>query len=419
VDKREPWLEKEVAAWEAEGIITHYQAQKILSKYGLAEAPEKIKDKSRLITVVSVLGAFLIGVGAILVIASNWERIPDFLKLFLLFGTTFATYFIGWRLKYDTKSRPRVGSALLFLGSLFVGATLFLTAQIFNVNADAHWIVLLWFIAISPLGYAFNQKSILGLNIFTAALWMILYISSMSQFYLSTFETFMLYLLFGISLYGLGQLHTRVKPFAHFRLTYQNFGLFFILLSYFYFSLRTPYERIFVEIGTLYWTIQLLFILFGVTALVSIGYTQLRREEFRTVLHEFYLLLLAFSGWAGLWLLTIFREAVTTTVVYRSHTYTELVPAAATLLFVVFTAILFILSIGSILIGYYKPVTSFVNLGMSFFVLGVLHLYFTTLYRFLPRALAFIIGGFILLGMGWYLEGKRRSLMKDMEALHE
>ncbi|MBU6998059.1 MAG: DUF2157 domain-containing protein [Theionarchaea archaeon] len=116
----------------------HYllPSTKIQSWYDLAEPPEKTGDKSRLITTVSVLGAFLKGVGSVLAVASNWEKIPDFLKLLLLAGTTFATYFIGWRLKYDTRSRPKVGSTLLFLGSLFVDATLFLAPQIFKFEKE-------------------------------------------------------------------------------------------------------------------------------------------------------------------------------------------------------------------------------------------------------------------------------------------
>ncbi|MBN1134231.1 MAG: hypothetical protein JXA38_04845 [Methanosarcinaceae archaeon] len=78
--------------------------------------------------------------------------------------------------------------------------------------------------------------------------------------------------------------------------------------------------------------------------------------------------------------------------------------------------ILFLLSIGSILIGYYKAVVPFVNLGMFFFVVGVLHLYFTMLYEFLPKSLALIIGGLILIGCGLYLEKKRRELILGMEA---
>lgn len=416
------WLKKEVEAWKDQGIIDEYQAQKILSEYGLAETPpepEKVTKEdrsSRLITVVSALGALLVGIGAILFVASNWDKIPYFIKLILLFGTTFATYFAGWRLKFDTKSHPKLGHALLFLASILIGATIFLTAQIFNVSANAHWLVLLWFLAISPFGYAFNSKHILGLNIFTFALWMILYISVTRGLYLSTYETFMLYLLFGISLYGFGQLHSIIEKYSHFRLTYQGVGLFFILISYFYFSLETPYTEIFGEITTTDWTIKLLFVSFGITALVSIVGSAARYEKFKTVKHEFFVLLLAFLGWIGIWLLTFFKEELTIVTTRYGYTYTTIDPSIAIMLFIVFNLIFFIISIGSILIGYYMDATPFVNVGIFFFVLGILHLYFTTLYELLPRSIAFIIGGLILLGGGWYLEKKRRSLIRDIEA---
>lgn len=423
------WLSAEVDKWEKQGIIDEYQARKILSMYGLAEVPSEpgpdlgepeavIKEEgaSRIITIVSMLGAILVGIGVILFVASNWSRIPHFLKLVLLFGTTFVTYFIGWKFKFETQSHPRVGEALLFLASVFVGATIFLTAQIFNVNTGAHWLVLLWFVAISPMGYAFNSKYILGLDIFTFALWMILYVTGTRGLALSNFEVFMLYLLFGISLYGLGQLHITLDKYSHFRIPYQTVGLFFILASYFFFSLESPYERYFMEITTTSVTIKLLFIVFAVTSLVSIIGSATKYEKYRTVRHEFFALLLAFVGWIGIWLLTFFSESLTVTRIQYGYSYTTLDPGVATILFVVFNLMLFVLSIGSILIGYYKAVVPFVNLGMFFFVVGVLHLYFTTLYELLPKSLAFIAGGVILIGCGLYLEKKRRELIKGMEA---
>ncbi len=411
------WLEKEVTSWRDKGIITDYQAQVILSQYGLAELPEKREERSKLISMVSLLGSVLIGAGAILFIASNWQRIPDSVKLTLSFITTFAVYYTGWRFKFETQSHPRLGHALLFLASILVGVTLFLTAQIFNINANAHVIVFLWFIVILPLGYAFNSSPILGLDIFTFTLWMILYVSATKGFFLGTLETFMLYLLFGISLYGIGQLHSAGK-YSHFRSVYQGIGLFFILASYFYFSLRTPYERIFAE-ASVPRAVQVLFILFGATAVISVIFSNPRFEKFKTVSHEFYILVLAFSGWVTMWLLTLFRDSLTITITQYGYTYTAVDPKIATVLFVVFNVLFFILSVGSILIGYSKGVTSFVNFGMIFFSLGVLHLYFTTVYRLLPRSLAFMIGGLILLGLAWYLEKKRRSLIKEMEGLHE
>jgi len=109
-DGNEIWLKGEIEEWKNQGIIDDYQAKKILSIYGLAEIPLEItspigEDKSvKLITVISALGAILVGVGAILFVGSNWNKLSDFLKLTILFGTTFVTYFAGWKLKYDTKS---------------------------------------------------------------------------------------------------------------------------------------------------------------------------------------------------------------------------------------------------------------------------------------------------------------------------
>lgn len=406
------WLKEEVEEWKNQGLIDENQAQKILSRYEMAETlPE---SKSRLVTVISILGAVLVGIGAILFVASNWKKLPDFLKLILLFGTTFGTYFAGWRLEFDTKSHPKLGHALLFLASIFVGAMIFLIAQIFHVNANAHWLVLLWFLAISILGYAFNSKPILGLNIFTFALWTILYISAPRGFYVSTFEVFMLYLLLGIGLYGLGHLHTRIERYSHFRLTYQGTGLFFILIAYFYFSLVSPYEKILGEITTTNWIIQLLFVLFGIASLISVASGIVMYERFKPVKHEFFLLLIAFLGWVVLWILTFFKEAMMVTITRYDYTYTTLDPRVATILLIVYNLMFFAIAIGSILIGYYKSTVPFINIGMLFFVVGILHLYYTTLYKLLPKSLAFITGGLILLGLGWYLEKKRRSLISDI-----
>ncbi len=400
--------------WKEEGIIDEYQAGNILSRYGLAEiTPEpgivvKEDRASRLIVIVLVLGALLIGIGVILLVASNWRNIPDSAKFLLLFITTFAMYFGGWKSKYGTKSHPKLGQTLLFLASIFVGVTIFLTAQIFHVNANNHWIVLLWFIAIMPLGYAFNSKEILGLNIFTLTLWMVLYTSSSGSIYMKSFETFMLYLLFGITLYSLGYWHSVIKKYSHFRLVFQGVGLFFILASYYYFSLETPYRRFFGEVTVTDRTVQLLFVLFGITSLISIAHSVAKRDIFKPVKYEFFVLLLAFAGWIGILLVILFKESVMSTT-------TTLEPGVATTLFIVVNLIYFALSVGSILIGYYKFIVSFVNIGMLFFIVGIVHLYFTTLYELLPRSIAFIAGGLILLGVGWYLEKKRRSLIKNIE----
>jgi len=415
------WLREEVEEWSRDGIVDEHQAKLILSRYGLAKVPsgtEKTspnKNPSKLITVVSILGAFLIGIGAILFVASNWQKIPTVVKMILLVGTTHATYFVGWNLKFNRKTHPEMGDAMLFLASLFVGVTIFLIAQIFHVNANEHWLILVWFLAILPFGYAFRSSSILSLNIFTFAFWTMFYISQTRNLLLSSFEIFMLYLLFGINLYGFGQLHMKFEKYANFRLIHQGFGLFFILASYFYFSLETPYSAILTRFAPITWQVQMLFLIFMITSLVFLISNVSMYRKIKSTKYELGVLVIAFSGWIGMWSLTFFLDELATPIVKYGHTYTQISPEMTTILFIAFNLIFFVLSIGSILVGYYKATVLFVNIGMGFFVLGVLHLYFTTLYDLLPRSLAFIAGGIILVIMGWYLENKRRSIINEIK----
>ncbi|MDI6885783.1 MAG: hypothetical protein QMD22_05450, partial [archaeon] len=206
----------------------------------------------------------------------------------------------------------------------------------------------------------------------------------------------------------------RIERYSHFRLTYQGTGLFFILIAYFYFSLVSPYEKILGEITTTNWIIQLLFVLFGIASLISVASGIVMYERFKPVKHEFFLILIAFLGWVVLWILTFFKEAMMVTITRYGYTYTTLDPRVATILLIVYNLMFFAIAIGSILIGYYKSTVPFINIGMLFFVVGILHLYYTTLYKLLPKSLAFITGGLILLGLGWYLEKKRRSLISDI-----
>ncbi|WP_440953628.1 DUF2157 domain-containing protein [Methanococcoides sp. FTZ1] len=420
-DEHKVWLRGEVEVWNKEGIVDADQAKTILSRYGLDEVTsglEKVnrkKDTSQLITALSILGALLIGIGAILFVASNWQKIPTIAKMVLLLGTTYTTYFAGWEFKFNRRTHPKMGDALLFLASLFVGATIFLTAQIFHVNSNSHWLLLVWFLAILPFGYAFNSRIILSLNIFTFALWIAFYISQARYLSMSSFEIFMLYLLVGINLYGIGQLHLRSEKFAHFRLVHQVFGLFFILISYFYFSLETPYREILAGLTPITWQVQLIFLFFIVTSIIFLISNFSMYRKIGNAKYEFIVLSIAFSGWVGTWLLTFLIDSFTTSVTEYGYTFTRLDPQVATILFIFFNLVFFILSIGSILMGYYGAIVPFVDLGMSFFVLGVLHLYFTTLYELLPRSLAFIAGGLILISLGWYLENKRRSIINEIK----
>ena len=417
-------FKQQVYSWSEEGIIDDYQAQAILARYKLAPPPaprkpqeqenaaavETDKGSSRIIAVISTIGAILVGLGVIMLIASNWRIIPDAAKIALLFGVTSLTYFIGWKLKFSTPQFPRVGEALLFLASLLVGATIFLTAQIFNVKANSPWLMLLWFLAIAPLAYVLSSKLILNVSIFTFAAWLLMSVGEIGG--MGLFNSFTLFLAFGICLYGLGQLHRSIAKFSSFVMAYQGFGLFFILASYFFFSLESAYAydlqaSLFGE--NMFFDVMLG--IFGLFSLFSVRASLFQKEPRNKSFYEFLLLLISLLGFIGIMIFPLVSGSLPSTTEYGEIVLADIVVLA---LFIIFTLLLFVLSIGSMLVGYYKGAVPFVNLGLLFFTLGILHFYFNTAYRLLPRSFALIGGGICLIIAGVFLENKRRQIIRKM-----
>lgn len=399
------WLKNEISSWQKKKIINEKQAVEIRELY-----KEEGSSEKKIVQVLGSLGAILVAAGMLLFVASNWEYLPKMVKLVILFGTTFATYYAGWKTSVIGK-HPLWAKTLLFLASLFVGATIFLTAQIFNVNANAHWLILLWFLAIAPLGYLFDMGSIMLLAALVFSLWFVNYLADNNAYNHSSFGIFLLLLVYGISLYGKGQLHEFWPKFKKFKNIYQSLGLVFILSSYLFFSLESPYQSDFGVIISEDWLYNLLLIVFGIGAIGSTIMSGVLYKKKKEIKQEFWVLFLSLLGGIGIFVFSFFAE----NFIEVSHAYnykTSLLNEnVSTILFIIYNLFLFVLSIGSLLIGYYKRITSFVNIGMLFFVIGTAHLYTTTLYEFLPRSLAFVVGGLILLAGGFFLERRRREII--------
>lgn len=407
-------LKEEVKEWQRDGIIDSIQAENILKRQGVEE---KGFRPGKVITALSILGSVLVGLGVMLFFASNWKSIPDFLKVIGLFLTTFVTYFVGYVMRFEKKTYPRVGHALLFLASIFVGVTIFLVGQIFHLNVDTHWLIFLWFIAVAPLGYVFESRPTLGLSILTFTVW-ITYLMFTTYTRISPESVLLFYMLFGIGLYGLGQLHELSEKWKRFRMVYKGFGIFFILLIYFYFSIRPTHPYYFAETGGFAGfatTPQLLLGVFALIAAVSIIYNFIEKEKLKSTKYELYVLLSAFVGWIFLFAIISYPQLVYEEVERYGRTYFEVNPDIRTILFVIFNLFLFGLSIGTVSIGYYKNQAPFVNIGVLFFALGVMQVYITHFQGMLPRSISMILGGVVLLVLATILEKKRKSLLSAMK----
>lgn len=108
-------------------------------------------NSDKLVTTMSMLGATLVGVGAMLAVGANWDFIPQFVKVAFVVLATLASYFGGWYMRTPAGGKPRIGEALIFLGAMLYGVGIWLVAQIYGYDTDYAWGVLLWALGIIPV----------------------------------------------------------------------------------------------------------------------------------------------------------------------------------------------------------------------------------------------------------------------------
>ncbi len=129
-------LDKKLTTWVEQKFITTEQAT-------LIKDFEAHKNESPwIMTGLLILGALVVGIGIISIIAANWSAIPstvklcvDFLILSLLAGFTFHYRFKNMSLHFEP---------LLFLFMLACLASIGLIAQIYNTGGHLYEAVLLW-----------------------------------------------------------------------------------------------------------------------------------------------------------------------------------------------------------------------------------------------------------------------------------
>lgn len=389
-------LKDELEGWQKDGVIESSQAEAIMRRYGIEKKGFK---PGNAITAISTVAAVLVGVGVLLVFASNWGWLPETAKIAIILATTFGAYYAGYIMRFEEKNYPRAGHALLFLGSILVGPAIFLMASIYIINVGTPWLAFLWFLIIAPLGYFFDSRPTVSLSILIFIFWLAVSIGIESNWDVALY----LYMLFGIVLYGIGQIHELTEKWSGHRMIYKGFGIFFILLFYLLFSIEPSYsindiKAVFTGTG------RFIAGAFVILAAASVLVNIVESERLKSTRYEFYVLLAALLGWIILSIKAFYPSFFASKFLVSD-----------TLLYVIFNLLFLGLSIGTISIGYYKNQTAFVNAGILFFALGIILIYLLELSKMLPTSLGLIIGGVVLFTLASYLEKKRRALLTSMK----
>ena len=138
----------------------------------------KYKDKleyGRLINTVITLGSILVGLGILLFVASNWDKIARPHKIFIIFTIISFFNIAGYYFRYIKDETPGLGEGFLFIGTFAYGAGIWLIAQIYQIHYNYSAGILFWVIGILPLAFIHRSWMISTLSSFLSCLWLCSY----------------------------------------------------------------------------------------------------------------------------------------------------------------------------------------------------------------------------------------------------
>lgn len=283
-------LQKDIIELLNAGVINQETASTIRDYY----ESKKDNSGSKLFIVFGILGAILVGLGIILILAHNWDELTKSTKTFLAFvPLLIGQILVGYSIlkKENNIAWKESSSAFLFIA---IGACISLISQIYHISGDISTFILTWSILGLPLIYLMRSSIssllyLIGITAYAGTkgyaypeaepylFWLLFMLVLPHYYYLfknkphSNFLTFHNWVIPIVLTYSLGTLaleHTQFMFIAYFAL----FGIFYNLSNSIFFGeenfLNQGY-KIIGSIGTLALLIILSFDNFWVDLKVS------------------------------------------------------------------------------------------------------------------------------------------------------
>ncbi|MGD1889460.1 MAG: DUF2157 domain-containing protein [Cyclobacteriaceae bacterium] len=149
-------LRKDIAELVEAEIISEETAEQIHSYYQQKSG----QSGNRLVIAFGILGAILVGLGIILIIAHNWDNLSrpvktTFAFLPLLVGQGLCAYVL---IKQSESTAWREGSATFLFFA--IGASISLVSQIYNIPGNISSFILTWMLLSLPLVYLIRSSSV-------------------------------------------------------------------------------------------------------------------------------------------------------------------------------------------------------------------------------------------------------------------
>jgi uncharacterized membrane protein len=167
------WLCQELPELVAKGILTQEAADRLRQYYSEIKSASK---RSVALIICGVVGALLIGLGIILLLAHNWEQFSRLTRAILSFTPLVIGQALAlWVLWKRPESNTFKEGTATFL-SLMVGASIALISQTYNIPGDTATFILTWMLLITPLVYLMQASLpaaiyLMGITVWSGSHW--------------------------------------------------------------------------------------------------------------------------------------------------------------------------------------------------------------------------------------------------------
>jgi uncharacterized membrane protein len=382
------------------GLITGDQHQKIVSHFQLKE-----DGGGKFLAIISMIGAVLITAGIILLISAHWNEIPRGAKIAGGIALMLGFHTGGWWLREVYGKYRKTGEALHLIGSCLFLANIALLGQIYNIVSRPPNAFLLWWIGLAALPWLLRSRAQHVLLLLAFGIWFGLEVNERGSWIYCGDDgrQLLLYALLGLIYLGAGG-WLRPGAFAGFAGVTEKFGLLAFLLFVYPLTWKgffgnwensEIHQWIFPALAVL----ALLLLAGGIKNPARLN-RQWRWTWFTAL---FGMMIFMATVWFGLWQLNYSPGP-------RYFDWGE------SWSYLAGTLALFVFCLLQIQVGLQERSPFLVNLGVVFIALDIIAAYCDLLGSMARTGLMFVISGAFLILFGFYLEQKRRHLVRRIKS---
>jgi len=372
------------------GLITEEQHQAIVAHFGLE------RESHRLLWILGMIGGVLISAGAILIVASNWDDISHWVKLGAALALLVGTHAAGWQAGRRGGSRV-LAETLHFLGSGMFLANIALVGQIYHMSSRPPNAILLWLLGVAPMAWILRSKAqhVLALCIFGLWFGMELNEPASPLYFGGDVRQSAMFGLMGILFAGAGLLLRR-SAFSDFGGPTEKFGLLALHIGSFPMTVSHYYRSHAVLPGA--------WVVFGVLAAVTGAVWLLAVPRVRFMADRQWTWVWISAQVGAMLLMAFGLEAALGDTVrgFGSLAGPHWVAAP----------VLFGYCLLQIQVGLLRQNAWMVNLAVVFVGIHTFAAYINLFGSMQTTGSMFMVTGVLLVVLAYYLEGKRRRLIR-------